>query len=257
MTGIFEESCGTGWWQHNAWGFEPTGPGPGTDMDELKSYVMASMLWNPNQEPRKVIGEFILGYYSEEAAPFVFQFLDNLATTAANATALTSPSTNRPQDWRSNGPDFLTFESLFRANTALSAAIAVAPLPIHRARLRKASMAVLLPSLFRWDELRVYAVNHSLPWPVGLPRSKEKALQYFGAIYNETGTAGLVNVNFSPCGVSNWVTDCVFECSLAWLRECIFAAAPSGCPITGHPTSRQARHWVHDDSLGISLGVDM
>lgn len=145
-----------------------------------------------------------------------------------------------PQDWRTNGPDFLSmsnFNSLLRANTALSAAIAAAPLPVHHARLRKASMAVLLPSLFRWDELRAYAMHHSLPWPTELAQTKGAALQYFGTIFNETGTAGLVNVNFSPCGVPNWVTDCVFECSLAWLRECIFAATPAGCPITGHPSA--------------------
>ena len=208
-------------------------------MDELKSYVMASMLWDPTQDPQKVISEFASGYYSEQAAPYVLQFVKSMAQTAANATPLTSPSTNRPQNWRSNGPSFLTFESLMHANTALSMAIDAAPSPVYRARLRKASMAVLLPSLFRWDELRAYAINHSLAWPPGLPRAKDAALQYFGMIFNDTGTAGLVNVNFSPCGVPGWVTDCVFECSLAWLRECIFAGTPVGCPATGHPSKAE------------------
>lgn len=237
VTGVFEESCGTGWWQHNPWGFEPTGPGPGTDMDELKSYVMASMLWDPTQDPDALLSEFVVGYYSEAAAPHVLQFLQSMAETAANATALNTPSTNRPQDWRANGPAFLTFGSLLRANAALSAGIAATPVnSLYRARLRKASMALLLPSLFRWDELRAFASSHSVAWPPGLPQAKEDALRYFGAIYNESGTAGLVNVNFSPCGVASWATDCVFECSLAWLRECVLATTPSGCPITGHPS---------------------
>ena len=57
-------------------------------------------------------------------------------------------------------------------------------------RLRKASMAVLFPTLWRWDELRAYSANRSIAWP--LPPTKDAALRYFGSIYNESGTAGLV-----------------------------------------------------------------
>jgi hypothetical protein len=251
VTGVFEEGCGTGYWQRNIWGYKPTGPGPGTDMDELKTYVMSSMLWDPSQDPQTVVGEFLVGFFSAEAAPYVHQYLDYMGDAAANATPQIHPSTNRPQDWHSNGPAFLTFASLLRGNEAFCMAENATKLPIHRKRLRKASMAVLLPALWRWDELRAYAVNASIAWP--LPSTKDAALRRFEAIYNETGTAGLVNVNFSPCGLPNWKTDCVFECSLQWLRECIFASAPAGCPATGHPGRTALKH---DDDVATTAVSD-
>jgi hypothetical protein len=66
------------------------------------------------------------------------------------AQALRTPSTNNMWNWRSNGPAFLTFDALLHGNAAFAAALAVAPLPEQRMRLRKASMAVLFPTLWRW-----------------------------------------------------------------------------------------------------------
>jgi hypothetical protein len=45
-------------------------------------------------------------------------------------------------------------------------------------------------TVFPQDELRAYSANHSITWP--LVETKEEVLQYFGSIYNESGTAGLV-----------------------------------------------------------------
>ena len=217
-------------------------------MDELKSYVLSSMLWDPLQDPEDVISEFLAGYYSAQAAPHVRDFLSTMSSAAACARPQTSPSTNSAWNWRSDGPAYLTFESLLRSHAAFGAALAAAPLPLHRQRLRKASMAVLLPALWRWDALREFSANHSIRWPLASTRAE--AFQTFAEIYNESGTQGLVNVNFSPCGVHGWQTDCVFECALGWLHECIFTSSPAGCSPTGHPREREApvaQPWKTDD----------
>jgi hypothetical protein len=50
-----------------------------SDFDELKTYVMSHMLWNPNQNEKLIIKDFLNGYYSK-AGPILKQYLDILET---------------------------------------------------------------------------------------------------------------------------------------------------------------------------------
>ena len=63
VCGVFEECGGVA--------------GDGTDMEELKNYVMAEMLWNPSLDPDTLIAEFLAGYYAS-AAPFVRTYMDTM-----------------------------------------------------------------------------------------------------------------------------------------------------------------------------------
>lgn len=272
-------------------------------MEELKDYLCASMLRDPTQEPEAVMDEFITGYYSAEAAPFIWVYLRAIeAAVLTTNTSMETPSTNSavsnlrscllfsqigpnpsrqgsqkapsnvcclplltapslsltymnvpclrwicPMQWNwvSNGPAFLGasnggFAAILKGNAAFKEALAVAPLPVQRVRICKAWMGLLLPTLWRWEQLRAYAAaapplpNRS-SWP--LPATKEASFQQFAAIYNASGAAGLVNVNFSPCGVKGWGQGaCVYGCALRWLHECLFTAR---CPPTGKPTGTE------------------
>ena len=225
-------------------GSQPTGPGSGTDMEELKDYLCASMLRDPSQEPEAVIDEFLTGYYSAEAAPAIWVYLRVIeAAVLTTNTSMETPSTNSAWNWVSNGPAFLGasnggFAAILKGNAAFKKALSVAPLPVQRARIAKAWIGLLLPTLWRWEQLRAYAaaappLNRS--WP--LPTTKEEGFQQFAAIYNASGAAGLVNVNFSPCGVKGWGQGaCVYGCALRWLHECLFSTR---CPPTGKPTGTQ------------------
>ena len=129
---------------------------------------------------------------------------------------------------------------------ALGRAMAVAPRAVQRARLGKAWMALLLPTLWRWDELKAFwqGLNAAhapeqrpppprAPWP--LPTTKAAGFAQFAAAYNASGAAGLVNVNFSPCGVLGWGHGaCVYDCALRWLHGCLFETHRA-CPPTGKP----------------------
>eukprot|EP01052_Picozoa_sp_SAG31_P042844 SAG31_NODE_6935_length_1844_cov_1.910029_2_plen_405_part_00 len=91
VVGMFEEGPGLGQRQANPWGDDPTGPGPGTDMEELKDYVMATLLWDPTLAVADVVNEFVVGYFGAKAAPYVQKYLDIItaaATAAAAASAL-------------------------------------------------------------------------------------------------------------------------------------------------------------------------
>ena len=48
-----------------------------------------SMLGDPAQDPEAVRWEFLVGYYSLQAAPHVRDYLDYMSDTAANATVQT------------------------------------------------------------------------------------------------------------------------------------------------------------------------
>ncbi len=52
------------------------------DCDELKSWVIAHMLWDPSLDENTLISEFVNGYYGASAQP-VMAYLDHIARTGA------------------------------------------------------------------------------------------------------------------------------------------------------------------------------
>ena len=85
----------------------------------------------------------------------------------------------------------------------------------YRGRVERASMAILYTCMWRWDELRGFAANLSLAWP--LPPTKEAAFEHFASIYNRTGTKQVANG--APKGAAP---------ALAWLRQCVLDKCPGG-----------------------------
>jgi hypothetical protein len=68
---------------HNVRGiFEEGGypRGGGTEMAQLRAYMLAKILWNPNYDPNLAMNEFLDGYYGP-AAPYVRQYIDLLHDT--------------------------------------------------------------------------------------------------------------------------------------------------------------------------------
>ncbi len=45
------------------------------DFDELKTYLMAHMLWNPKEDENRVVTDFLNGYYGK-AGPYIKRYLD-------------------------------------------------------------------------------------------------------------------------------------------------------------------------------------
>lgn len=57
--------------------FQQTNAGPGHAMSELKSYVLARLLWNPNGGARAAMNDFLAGYYGK-AAPYIKRYIEAL-----------------------------------------------------------------------------------------------------------------------------------------------------------------------------------
>ena len=63
VKGVFEQACGA--------------VGGSTDLNELRAYLIAKLLWNPDCDVERHRDEFLQTYYGE-AAPFVLEYLDAL-----------------------------------------------------------------------------------------------------------------------------------------------------------------------------------
>ena len=61
MKGVFEEGAYAG---------------PGAEMAELRAWVLAQLLWNPQQDDRALIKEFLRGYYGKRAGDIIERYLE-------------------------------------------------------------------------------------------------------------------------------------------------------------------------------------
>ncbi len=64
--------------------------------DELKHYVMAHALWDPNVSTKKLIDDFVKGYYGP-AAPMIRKYVDIQIAASANARTVWHANTNSPK----------------------------------------------------------------------------------------------------------------------------------------------------------------
>lgn len=151
---------------------------PGSDLQELKSYLMLQMLWNPAADDRAIIAEFLAGFYGAPAAPFIASYMDLFATSAANVSAF----------MRENDPAtaaYLAPDVVLRAVALLQSAVAAsagAPF-VHRCQV--ALLAPVYVVLLRWSEMSAWAAGHGVAWP--LPAQPIDAFNAFAAVYNAEG----------------------------------------------------------------------
>ena len=183
-------------------------------------------MWDPSQNATEVENEFLVGYYSEAAAPYVRTFLETM-TSASERSGVLPMHTISPWDWKTTGPAFLNashFAELLQCNSAFRTALGMVSSEAAVLRLHKAYMSVLLPSLWRWSELRAFASERSIAWP--LPTTKAEAFDDFAKAFNATHTAGIYYNNFYAIP-----KPCVYGCALRWLQQCLFSTK---CGVDGH-----------------------
>ena len=124
---------------------------------------MAKLLWDPSQDPNKLIKEFADGYYGP-AGKEIRAYLDimhNAVETSGDWLDLSSP------------PDaqFLSLETLIEGWAYLQAAeAAVSDNPVLLARVKIAQLPELFVFLVRWNELKDAASCRGEEWPLSNAR---------------------------------------------------------------------------------------
>jgi hypothetical protein len=146
--------------QHNVRGVFEQGAyqSHGSEMSELRAWVLAQLLWNPQQDDRPLINEFLEGYYGPGAAPYLRRYLA-LMHDASKGHNLTCYS---PSD-----APHLRFQPLLEAEKLWEQAeVRAANNPEFFARIRVGHLAVRYAWLARWTELRKECEALGSTWPL-------------------------------------------------------------------------------------------
>ncbi len=135
--------------------------GPGAEMAELRSWVLAQLLWNPQQDDRALIKEFLRGYYGNRAGDLIERYLELMYGASKGFNLRCYVPTHAP---------FLRFEPLAAAERLWQQAEDAArrdPDADKLLRVRMGRLPVWYACLDRWQALRKECSkqNGAWPWP--------------------------------------------------------------------------------------------
>jgi hypothetical protein len=154
----------------------------GSEMAELRAWVLAKLLWDPTRDGEALINEFIEGYYGP-AASDIKAYLK-----------VTHDAVEASGDWlgcfEQNHAKFLSLDTLSRGWQCLKAAeAAVQSDPDLRFRVQVAQLPVMYTFLTRWNEMREAAKAVGADWP--MPSSARETYDQFLAIARKKGVTRL------------------------------------------------------------------
>lgn len=155
VKGVFEEGAYSGY---------------GAEMSEMRNWVLARLLWNPQQDDRALIREFLEGYYGREAARSIQDYFQ-LMYNASRGTFI-GCFLNKEQLPHLNRQTLSEAERLWQQAEA-----AVTNNPTRLARVRQAHLPVRYAFLKNWNRLRRECWEQNAEWP--LPESREAVAQEF------------------------------------------------------------------------------
>ena len=118
-----------------------------TELVHMRNWVHSQLLWDPQQDPRRLVEEFLDGYYGP-AAPHLMSYLDYLhEVIRRDGGKFLSCFSSGTEGW-------LMLDDLNRATTLFNeAAAAVAGQEPYAARLATARLSIDIAWLLRYEEL--------------------------------------------------------------------------------------------------------
>jgi hypothetical protein len=145
--------------------------GYGGEMGELRAWLLAQLLWNPQQDDRALIREFLTGYYGKAAAKPIGRYLNLMHSASKGVYLGCYTKTNAPHR---------EFKVLGEAEKLWQQAEkAVAKDPELSARVRLSHLPVRFAFLRDWDHLRDDCRRLNGVWP--LLESRKSVADEFAA----------------------------------------------------------------------------
>ncbi len=143
----------------------------GAEMAELRGWLLAQLMWNPYQDDRKLIDEFLKGYYGK-AAPYIKRYMTLMAERAKDfyMGCFANP----------HEAPYLRYEVLSQAEALWEQAErAVQHDPDLHWRVQIARLPIWYAWLIRWEALQEEAKQSGKPWSMRLSKQElaEKWLQ--------------------------------------------------------------------------------
>jgi hypothetical protein len=139
-------------------------------MAELRSWMLAKLLWNPGLDEKALRREFLQGYYGPAAGPIgeYLAVLEKAVLAAGDPLGCYSPTEAK----------FLNPQTLNEAWALLKKAEKKTAGTFEYARrVRIAQLPTVYVLLSRWDGLREEASKKGLAWP--WPEKREDLLRWF------------------------------------------------------------------------------
>eukprot|EP01052_Picozoa_sp_SAG31_P056855 SAG31_NODE_16510_length_706_cov_1.179572_1_plen_218_part_10 len=149
--------------------------GLGFEMEPLRGYLTAAMMWKPSQDWATLVSHFLDGYYGEGSFG-VRQYLDEIGGAEASSHFYLSQYNPLWDDPTKNGflhASYLTPTSILSSVRGLTAARKVAANSVDKARaavltkrIDAAKMPIYLVILYRWHELTNFTEGTRQEWPI-------------------------------------------------------------------------------------------
>lgn len=128
---------------------------PVSDFDQMNTWLILQLMWNPDQDERALVEEFLTGFYGA-AAPFLLEYLDLTAEAAAG---------KRLHSYRQPNADWMNLETMNKATTLFNkAGEAVASDPVLAGRVERARLSLDHQWLLRYADYRREAERKGLPF---------------------------------------------------------------------------------------------
>lgn len=124
----------------------------------LRHYLTSHLLWNPGDDERRLIQEFLVGYYGKSAAPHLAKAIDRIETAAHAKQAFVGCG-------HAKAP-FLTADEALETDALFASALDAAKKdgPQFAARVRREALSVDHLFLLEWDAYKARAAERNLPW---------------------------------------------------------------------------------------------
>jgi hypothetical protein len=137
--------------------------GHGAEMAELRAWLLAQLLWNPQQDDKALIKEFLEGYYGMPAAEPINAYLELMHEASKGVSLRCFLSTeNQP---------YLNFSPLSKAERLWQQAEEAAREDSERLpRVRMAHLPVRCAFLRAWNRLKNECAEQKATWPLAESR---------------------------------------------------------------------------------------
>ena len=135
----------------------------------LRHYVVSHLLWNPADDEKRLMDEFLEGYYGKSAAPFLKKFID----VVDNAPR----KTKRIVKCGHKGASFMTADDKLEAARLMDEAVAAAEKDGGQfaARVRRERLSVDHYMILNYDILKGHAAKKGYAWT--RPATRAEALK--------------------------------------------------------------------------------
>lgn len=154
----------------------------GAEMAELRAWVLAKLLWNPELDSQQLIDEFLNGYYGP-AAKEIRAYIDLIHHEVDKTGDWLGcfagiAASNVDVGWQGQPSTFITYQTMAQAWAHLKAAEdAVSGDDALRFRVQCAQLPVMYAFMMCWKPMHQQAESSEIPWP--LPDSIDQVYGQF------------------------------------------------------------------------------